>query len=198
MVYLQRTTARTYFSIPYSKKLWWSKSLVKRVTARYWWKKLWRMLTCIANFQSLINSKMKPNDTIPKINEYNKTNSIFSLCHVLVMCCLMMARCTVESMIHGYHQYISKLSFENEPDFLKCCNIDILISILRQNKLKRTSRCCACLMLQNRNIGKKVGELLWFAKYAKVFSLPKFFTVRYDSMNIVLNVLISVCSLLPN
>jgi len=64
--------------IPYSKKLWRSKSLVKRATARHWQKKLWRMLTCIANHQSLINSKTKLNDAIPNINEHNKMNSIFS------------------------------------------------------------------------------------------------------------------------
>jgi len=79
----------------------------------------------------------------------------FILCHVLLACCLMMARCTVESMIRGYHQYISKLSFESELDLLNVANIDILTSILTQNKLKRTSRCCVRLMLQNRNIGEK-------------------------------------------
>jgi len=52
--------------------------LAKRATARYWQKKLWQMLSCIANFQSSINSKMKPNDAIPNINEHNKTNSVFS------------------------------------------------------------------------------------------------------------------------
>ena len=31
-----------FFEIPYSKKLWRSKSLAKRATARYWRKKLWR------------------------------------------------------------------------------------------------------------------------------------------------------------
>ena len=33
-------------NILYSKKLWWSKSLAKRATARHWWKKLWRKSMC--------------------------------------------------------------------------------------------------------------------------------------------------------
>jgi len=63
-------------------------------------------------------------------------------------------------MIRGYHEYISKLSLENELDLLKYRNIDIPTSILTQNKLKRTIRCCEPLMLQNRKIGAKTfGEL---------------------------------------
>jgi len=56
----------------------------------------------------------------------------FVLCHMLVVCYLMMARCTVESMIHGYHEYVSKLSLESELDLL---NTAILIS-LPQSKCK--------------------------------------------------------------
>jgi len=46
---------------------------------------------------------------------------------MLVACCLMMAGCTVESMIRGYHKYtyeqtIGKLLFESELDLLKYCN----------------------------------------------------------------------------
>jgi len=100
-------------NILYSKKLWQSKSLAKRATARHWRKKLWWMLTCIANRPSLINSKTKPNEAIPNTDEHNKTNFIFSICiicHVQVACCLMIARWTVQSIIRGYHEYISKLS----------------------------------------------------------------------------------------
>jgi len=50
----------------------------KFAAAKDWQKKLWQMLTCIANCQSSINSKTKPNKAIPNINEYNKTNSVFS------------------------------------------------------------------------------------------------------------------------
>jgi len=112
------------------------------------------------NCQSSINSKMKLNKSIPNINEHTVIKrtpyfSGFALCHMLVACHLMMARCTVESMIHGHHEYISKLSLENELDLLKYCNIDILISILTQNKLKCTSHCCAHLMLQKWEIGEK-------------------------------------------
>jgi len=75
----------------------------------------------------LINSKTKPNDAIPDIDDIIKQTPYFPgfvLCHVLVMCYLMMARCTVESMICGYYEYISKLSLESEPDLL---NTAILI-----------------------------------------------------------------------
>jgi len=94
----------------------------------------------------------------------------FILCHVPEACCLMIARCTVEStMIRGYHQYISKLLFESELDLLKCCNIDILM----QNKLKHISRCCTHLMLHNRKIGKK--EL---ANCCDLPNSPKFFPLQ--------------------
>jgi len=64
---------------------------------------------------------------------------------------------------------------------LKHCNIDIVTSILMQNKLKCTSRWCTCLILQKLmgSWQKILGELLWFTKFAKVFSPPKFFTIRY-------------------
>jgi len=39
----------------------------------------------------------------------------------------------IESMVHGYHKYINKLSLESELDLLKYCDIDILTSILKQN-----------------------------------------------------------------
>jgi len=87
------------------------------------------MLTCIDNHQSFINSKTKPNESIPNIDEHNKQTPYFQgsvLCHALVVCCLMMARCIVQSMIRGYHEYICKLSLESELDLLKYCNINIL------------------------------------------------------------------------
>jgi len=94
------------------------------------------------------------------------------LCHVLVVCCLMMVSRTAESMIRGYHEYITKLSLESELDLLKYCNMDILTSILTENKLKCTSHCCACLMLQ------KMKEV---ANCCDSSNLPKFFycTVLY-------------------
>jgi len=51
-------------------------------------------------------------------------------------------------------------------------------------QLKRSLRFCMRPILQNRKIGKKVGKLLWFAKFAKVFSPPKFFTVRYMTLRL--------------
>jgi len=103
-------------------------------------------------------------------------NSVFSrICLVPhVVCCLMMAGCTVESMIHGYHKYIGKLSLESELDLLKYCNINILTSILTQNQLKHTSHCFTCLMLQNRKIGKNFGELEVIHQIRESFSLQSF------------------------
>jgi len=66
----------------------------------------------------------------------------------------------VESMMHGYHKYISKLSLESELNLLKYCNVNILTSILTQNKLKRTSCCCARLMLQKWGIGEKSWRIV--------------------------------------
>ena len=106
--------------------------------------------------QSLINSKTKPNDAIPSTLYFPR----FVLCHVLVVCCLLMARCTIESMIHGYHQYISKLLFQSKLDLLKYCNINILTSILTQNKLKCTSCCCARLMLQKQENWQKSWQIV--------------------------------------
>ena len=80
---------------------------------------------------------------------------------MLVAYCLMMARHTIEPMIHGYHEYITKQSLESELEFVKYCTIDILTLILTQNKLKRTSHGCTCFMLQKMgNWQKKVGRLL--------------------------------------
>jgi len=77
-------------------------------------KKVWRKGCCkglvkkiLPNIdlhcQSSINSKTKLNKVIPNIKEHNKTN----------------LRCTVESIIHGYHKYMSKLSLESKLDLLK-------------------------------------------------------------------------------
>jgi len=53
------------------KKVWW-KGCCKGLA-----KKLWQMLTCIADRPSSINSKTKLNESIPNINEHNKMNSLF-------------------------------------------------------------------------------------------------------------------------
>jgi len=45
----------------------------------------------------------------------------------------MMAKDTVESMIHGYNEYISKLSLESEVGLLKLDNVKI-------GNLKRKNR----------------------------------------------------------
>jgi len=87
----------------------------------------------------------------------------FVLCHLLVACCLMMARGCVYIIYDCgvYDPWLSsKLSLESELDLLKYCNIDILTLILMQNKLKCTSCCCMCLMLRKqKNWQKNFGEL---------------------------------------
>jgi len=104
----------------------------------------------------------------------------FFLCYMLVAGCLMMARCTVGSMIHGYHEYMLKLSLESELDLLKYCNIDILTLILTQNKLKCTSHWCAHLMLQKQeNWQKNFGESEVIHQIRQTFLPPMFFMVRY-------------------
>jgi len=54
------------------------KNFGKKAAAKDWRKKLGRMLTYIANRQSSISSKTKLNESIPHVDEHNKTNSIFS------------------------------------------------------------------------------------------------------------------------
>jgi len=79
--------------------------------------------------------------------------------------------------------YISKLSLESELNFLKYCNIDILTSILMQNKLKCTSRCCVHLMLQKQENWQKTDS-------PKLFSLRSFYcmvpTMYFNSICILL------------
>ena len=119
------------------------------------------MLTCITNHRLTVKqNQMKLFQT--SINTIKLTLYFpgFVLCHVLVACCLMMVRCTVEFMNRGCHKYISKLSLESELDLIKYCNIDILISIiytsiLMQNKLKYTLYCYVCLMLQKQENWQK-------------------------------------------
>jgi len=94
----------------------------------------------------------------------------FVLCYMLVACCSMMVRLTVESMICSHHEYISKLSLKSELDLLKYCNIDILTSILIQNKLKHTSCCCMHLMLRKMGNGWKK-----LVNCCDSPNLPKFF-----------------------
>jgi len=123
------------FCIPYgknfgSKKVWQKdccKGLVNRLLERFGRKKLWRMSTCIANhWLTIKQSQMKQFQTSMNIIKRTPYFPGFVLCHVLVACCLVMVRCTVESMICGYHEYISKLSLESELDLL---NTAILISL---------------------------------------------------------------------
>jgi len=96
------------------------------------------------------------------------------LYHVLVACRSMMARCTVESMIRSYHEYISKLSLESELDLLKYCDIDFLTSILTQNKLKHTSRCCAPHVTKMGNWQKKLANCCDLPNSSKFFPLQSF------------------------
>jgi len=132
------------------KKLLVVKKLAKRLLQRIG-KKTLANVDLHANRQLSINSKTKPNESIPNIDEHNKTNSaFFRIClrHVLVVCCSMMARCTVKSMIHGYHKYNKQTITWKWTGPLKYCNIDILTLIQTRNKLKPSSHCCTRLILQ--------------------------------------------------
>jgi len=53
------------------------KGLAKRMLCKDWQKKLWRMLTCIDNRQSKINSKMKPNEVIPNYSFARMARPLF-------------------------------------------------------------------------------------------------------------------------
>jgi len=141
------------------------------------------------NHQSSISNKTKPKKQFQTFYEHNKWTPYFTgfvLCHMLVACCLMMVRCTVESTIRDYHKYISKISLESELDLLKYCNIDMLTLIIMQNKFKRSWMQLTLLCaphVTKRKIGEKVSELLRFAKFIQVFPLQSF--LIYDSMQVL-------------
>jgi len=165
-------------TVLYSKKLWWSKSLVKRVNARHWRKNFgncW-LASPITNHQLTVKqSRTIQFQTSMNIIKWTPYFPGFILCYMLVACYLMMVRCTVESMICGY------LSFESELDLLKYCNIDILTSILMQNKLKHTSHFYAFFMLQKQKISKKSWRIVVIHQICRSFFLSKVFTVWYVS-----------------
>jgi len=51
------------------------KKFGEKAAAKDWQKTFWQMLTGITNRQPSISSKTKPNESIPNIDEQNKTNS---------------------------------------------------------------------------------------------------------------------------
>jgi len=106
-------------------------------------------------------------------------NSVFSgivLCHVLVVCCLMITRCTVESMICGYHEYISKLLLESELNLLKYCNIDILTSILMQDKNKvHFTLLVVPHVTKNEKLAKKSWQIVVIYQICQSFFASKVF-----------------------
>jgi len=90
---------------------------------------------------------------------------------MLVVCCLMMARHTVEFMIHGYHKCYR---FKSELELLKYCNIVILTLILTQNKLKCTSCCCTPHVTKNGKLAKKLANCCDLPNSPKFFPLQSF------------------------
>jgi len=130
-------------------------------------KTLVNVVTYIANHQWLINSKTKPTKQFQtSMNIIIQTPYFpgFVLCHMVIACCLIIAWCTVEFMIHGYHKYISKLLLESGLELLKYYNIDILTLIFTRNKLKHSSCCCVRLMLQKQEN--------WQKKLVNYYDLP--------------------------
>jgi len=145
------------------KKVW--KRLLQRIGEKNFGK-CWLRQSSISN-KAKLNESIQTSMNIIKQTPYC---SGFVLCHMLVACCSMMVRHTVESM--NYHKYISKLSLESELDLLKYCSIDILTSIFTQNKLNHTSCCCMRLMLQKWKWAKKL------ANCCDLPNLPKFFPLQ--------------------
>jgi len=132
-------------------------------------KKLWQMFTCTVNHQPSINNKVKPNESIPNTNDIIKWILYFSgfvLYHMLVayygdVNCRVYDPC----LLWIYKQTM----LESELDLLKYCNIDMLTSILTQNKTKHTSCCCVRLMSQKWEIGKKLANCCDSQKFFPVW-----------------------------
>jgi len=125
---------------------------------------------------------MKPNEDISNIDEHNKTNSVFSRIFLVPRTSSMLfdevkgyvhiLSMTVESMIRGYHDNISKLLLESELDILKYCNINILTSICMQNKVHLTLLCLPHVTKQENwwNFFWQIGSNL--------LNSPNFFTTK--------------------
>jgi len=112
---------------------------------------------------------------LPNIDEHNKANSVFSrICLVPRASGVLFddEKHTVESMIHGHHEYISKLLLESELDLLKCYNIDVLTSILTQTIEAQLT------LLRTPHVTKQENwQKLWqIGIYSS--NSPKFFTIR--------------------
>jgi len=78
-------------------------------------------------------------------------------------------------MICDYHEYISKLSLESELDLLKYCNINMLTSILTQNKLKYTS------CYKTGKLAKKLWQI--GSDSPKIFAIKGFLPYIQGYMN---------------
>jgi len=146
------------YHIPYSKKLWRSKSLAKRVTARNWRKKLWQMLTCIANHRSTVNN------AIPNIDEHNKTNSVLSRIWSVLHASTMLfddgkVHCRVYDLWLSLI-YVYKLLLESELD-PQYGNIDIIpgSGLCKTNKAQLMFL-HAPHVTKTGKLVKKVGKLL--------------------------------------
>ena len=81
--------------VPYSKKLWRSKSLAKRATARHWRKKLWRK---VYRFRALKNNRISVFSRNHPRNIHRCSDSV----HVAFGRMAISRLITVEAMIRGY------------------------------------------------------------------------------------------------
>jgi len=135
-------------------------------------KKLWWMLTCIANRQSSINSKTKPNNAIPNIDEHNKMNSVFlRIC--LVPCASSMLFDDGEVHCRVYNPWLSRI-YKQTIVWKWTGSLKILQYQYHLDPYAKQIKTQITSCYKSRKIGKKVGELLWFAKFAKVFLLQSF------------------------
>jgi len=102
------------------------KALAKKTLAN----QCWLVLPIAPHWLILKQSRTKQFQT--SMNMIKRTPYfpfVLYICHVLVACCLMMARWTVQSIIRGYHQYISKLSLESE--LANCCDSPKFFTVRR-------------------------------------------------------------------
>jgi len=104
----------------------------------------------------------------------------FVLCHVLVACCLMMARWAVESMMHGYHQYISKIITWKWTKALKILQYWYPYLNPYAKLLKHISCCCSmCLKLQKGIWQKKLANCCDLQNSPKFFPLQSFYCTAF-------------------
>jgi len=121
---------------------------------------------------------MKQNDA--NIDEHNKTNSVFSRIY-LVPCASSVLFDDGEVHCRVYDLWLSLIYMQTIvwkwTGPLKI--LQYWYPYAKQIKVRTPHVAAHTSCYKTGKLAKKIGELLWFAKFAKVFSPPKFFTVWY-------------------